>query len=190
MIEAYPSVPDEPFGYISGSVVFPGGVASVSDRTPVVAASLTAWPFKFDKPTPIDYARIWLVTHQTGAEARAGLYSNVDAHPSALLADLGAQALTATSDRAVTFDANLTVKGWVWLLIWIKNVATQATIRGPGSNFATQQQFPALDVFLQYPTFRPYLYIESAYPGSMPATAPAMIPAFEEKVPLPILGLT
>lgn len=185
----YPSLPPRGFGYTPYDYFFPEGLVSLATRTPSVKANVVAWPFFISGPATLEQVRMWLVTAQTAAAARAGIYSNNNARPANLIADLGEKALATGGGAAVSWDAAAPVDGWVWVLIWLKHVATQVSVTGPGDLTNTVGGFPAMDVFLEFPSFRSNLYLEAAYPGSMPAVAPAVVPSFEQKVPMPIIRL-
>jgi hypothetical protein len=128
-----------------------------------------------------------LVTHQTGAEAMAGVYSNANGRPASLITDLGTKDLgsasPANADWAIT---GLAVGGWFWALVWMKNVATQATVRRPTSaSFAINT--PVISSALEQNTNVGALYLVSAYPASMPASAPAVVPSATFGYPLVVL---
>lgn len=167
-------VPDP--GWPVGDERVPLGVLTWADLTPTTAAHAVAWPFF--TPAPIIPAKVFigLTTAQAGAAARAGIYTNANGRPAALVEDLGEIDLSATTGKRQFTTATLPVVGVFWAIIWLKNVVTQVTIRGP-SNIAGGSNMPLVSTGLVSQTFFTRgLYLAAAYPGAMPATAPAVAP--------------
>lgn len=172
-------------GYASGDYVLPASYVSGQNRTPSTNANVVAYPFFFPEPTSVDGLEIYLVTAQTGAEAMAGLYTNSSGRPATLIEDLGTADLSSGSGSTKTFSASSTVRGWVWALVWLKNVATQVTVTGVGTGVGGV--ISGSSNSLSAPTTRANLYLEAAYPGSMPSSAPAVAPSSTNNVPVAML---
>lgn len=178
------SFPNMFAGLASGDFVAPLGMHTTSNaRTPSTSATVCAWPFYFGEPTAIDRVRVNLVTAQTGAECRVGVYSNFRGRPLSLLVDGGTIDLSGSTGN---LDATVavTVRGRIWVLVWMKNVATQATLYGPTSmavGLGPNSVSPSSTAPLSF------LALTDTYPGSMPATAPSMGIASALTYPLPYL---
>lgn len=169
-------------GTTAGDYLMAPNVSSYTNRTPSTAANVTALPFYFAKPTAIDLLAIRLVTAQAGAEAMAGIYANNGSgRPGARLADLGTVSLAAGSGTDKTWSISLTVFGWIWVLVWFKDVATQVTVQGPNSTAVGP--IAHASTAIGSGEARAYLYLASAYPASMPSTAPAVVAATTANVP-------
>lgn len=169
------SIPVHP-GNTSGDWVLPFGSNGVcADGAPSTSANVTAWPFYFAKPTSITTLRMRLTTAQTGAEAMAGIYDNVNGRPNALLQDLGTVDLSTGSGSDKDWSiSTLSVSGWIWALVHMKNVATQATVRRPTATW-NPLMLPVVSGALTQFYNLPMLYLATAYPGSMPSSAPAVV---------------
>lgn len=168
-------VPDP--GWPVGDERVPLGVLTWADVTLGTSAHVVAWPFF--APAPIVPAKVFigLTTAQAGAAARCGIYTNGVGRPAALVEDLGELDLSATTGKRQFTTATLPVVGVFWALVWVKNVATQVTVRGP-SNVAGGSNMPLVGTGLvSQAFFTRGLYLASAYPGAMPATAPAVVPS-------------
>lgn len=187
-IDLFQSIFNRSPGITSGDWFLPAGITSITDRTPSILAFVTAWAFHFPISTSLSTLRMHLTLLQAGAEARAGIYSNANGRPVTLLQDLGTVNLATGSLTDKDWAVSLNVTGWVWVLIWLKNVATQATVKGP--NASTAMGTAQLSTALSSATGRAWLHLESAYPGSMPATAPAVIPNAAASVPLCMLRVS
>lgn len=161
----------EPAGFASGDYVWPRGVATVTDSTPSTSAHVVAWPFVFGRRTAIDRAGVYLATAQAGAACRVAAYDDDFGRPGSLLYDWNEIDLSSGSavDALQTVDASLL--GPAWVLVFVKNVATQATLRCR-SAVATPHGHLSL---AGYTTQRP-LGLATAYPASAPASAPSVAP--------------
>lgn len=166
----------------------PWGATGVgADQATATAAHVVAWPFYFGTPVSLKTLRTRLVTAQTGAEAMAGIYTNANARPAALVRDLGTKSLATGSGSYIDWSiTTLNLSGWFWALMWVKDVATQASFRRPTAN-AQPLGLPVISTALLQTNNGGYLYLESAYPGSMPATAPAVAVTTSLNVPLVML---
>jgi hypothetical protein len=159
-------------GFASGDYIVPLTVGTTTDKTPAIAANVTAWPFFVPVATALDRIGVYLTTAQSGAAAMFGLYSSVGGRPSALLVDAGELDLSSGGAANALKTVNYTVPAGVfWGLVWLKNVATQVTVKGPNALVPGFAGHPS-DVFSSTP--RGFLYLASAYPASMPLTAPAV----------------
>jgi hypothetical protein len=160
-------------GWPVGDERMPLGVLTWTDVTPATAATAYAWPFFAPHPIIPAKLSIALTTGQAGAAARGGIYTNAAGRPAALVEDLGELDLSATTGKRQFTTATLPVVGVFWAIVWLKNVATQATVRGPGgvaSNFV-----PVASTALVSSTgMTRSLILAAAYPGAMPAAAPAV----------------
>lgn len=161
-------------GWKSGDERYPIGVVSSATATPSTSAAVVAWPFHSPSPLRLAYVHMGLGTAQAGAEARAGIYSDgADGRPNALIEDLGTLDLSATTGKR-SWTATATVQGVFWVLVWLKNVATQATVVSPSASGASLLT-PVHNTIIGAGggTMRG-LWLTSTYPGSMPAAAPAV----------------
>jgi hypothetical protein len=107
-----------------------GETGALGNKTPTTSAFVVFYQFFAGGSTTLATARIALVTGQTGAEAWAALYEDDEGRPSDLIEDLGAQSLAGAAGD-IDWTPTATVQGFFWLGIYVKGVATQATVRGP-----------------------------------------------------------
>ena len=159
-------------GMPPGSHRLPYSVTGViADKTPDSVAVLHGWPFFVARSTALDVVRLHLVTALSGVEAMSGIYDDREGYPGSLLEDLGTVDLSEIRVSSRDFAATTTVAGWFWVMVWMKNVATPAMIRGPNSLAAAG----FMDVQSNARRFftHGYLALASAYPESMPDPAPA-----------------
>lgn len=174
-------------GATAGDWILPPGTATIADRTPSVNAAVSAIAFYFPRPVTIDNVRFHVTTGQTGAEIRGAIYAdNGFGRPGALIEDLGTGACTSSA-ADVTLAANSIVAGVVWIATFIKNVATQATFKGPGSQMAVLNMWQE-STALSAATVRPILRQTVAYPGSAPDPCTTFSSAATTpSVPLPMI---
>lgn len=172
-------------GYAAGDYVVPLNLVAAQDRTPSTSAQVTAWPFFFPAATPLDRIGVYLTTAQAGAAAMFGLYSNVGGRPGSLLLDCGELSLAAGSGaNALKTISYTTPVGLIWALCWVKDVATQVTVKGV---LYTAGGIVGLPSDTISGTMRGNLLLTSAYPASMPSTAPAVVPATTASTPAIIM---
>lgn len=160
-------------GWPVGDERAPPNVLTWTDVTPSTAAHVVAWPFF--APHPIVPAKVFigLTTPQTGAAAMAGIYTNAEGRPAALVEDLGELDLSATTGKRQFTAGTIPVAGVFWVAIWLKNVATQATIRGASNVIASFLPVVSTGLISSTAPSRGLL-LGAAYPASMPAAAPAV----------------
>lgn len=181
------AIPSAFGGLTAGDYIAPLGLITTAARTPSTSATVSAWPFHFAEPTPIDRIRMYLVTQQAGAEARYGFYTNSKGRPASLILDAGTVDLSTGTGTDKDTTVAVTLYGRIWLLIWVKNVATQATIQGAGATSVFAQGLgPGMASPVSTALFS-WLTLTDTYPGSMPATAPAMAMASSGLYPLAYL---
>lgn len=184
-----------PFQYSPGLVSFsvnsqymPGltGLSSYGTGTPSTTATRYYTYFTVPTDAVISGLALYLATGQTGAKARLGVYSNVNALPTALLADFGEVDLSGSAGIVEATSTTLRIRasqGGVWICTFMKNVATQATINGCGpAPFClpmTAAQIAAGN------SIRGYTTTGDAY-GALPSTvtSPATTAAGSNAVPL------
>lgn len=171
--------------YAAGDFIYPAGLGSVTDRTPSTSAHVSAWFFGSQLALRLDRVGVHLTTPQTGAACMLGLYSNNRGRPSALLLDAGEVSL-ASGSGLIAATISYSIIGPFWVLAWMKNVATQATIKGTstqaGGGFFPQPGFGTSSAAIIS------LGLDAAYPASMPATAPAVVTTgTSTSDPIPIL---
>jgi hypothetical protein len=157
-----------------------------AEVTPSTAARVYSWPFHVATLSTIDLVRFRLVIPQAGAEMKVGIYSSVGNRPNVLLADLGTVALSGAAGN-VDIATNQQIDGAFWLSIFLKNVATQATLRGPASNGLSLGGLPAeADVLVN--GVSGCLSVAEAYPaGGLPDLSPDLTPFIGLLVPVPVI---
>lgn len=154
-------------GYYHGDV--PGGTYSAATPSTSAIAYFGFFPIVDD--AVISALGVYLSTGQTGAEARLGVYSNVNGKPGTLIADFGTVDLSGSAGMVEAVGSlNISkYQGGVWLCVWMKNVATQATVICAGGTAAyypmTAAQIGAASNIRGYSA-------TAAYPANLPATAP------------------
>lgn len=163
------------FGFTAGDYVLPEGTTvAVTSRTPSTSAQVVAWPFRTGPVgNTFDRVGIGMITAQAGAAARFGFYTNLAGRPSTLISDSGELdcSVGGGTDLLLTISTFVPA-GVFWVLMWLKNVATQISAYGPGASMAPA--FMGQSPITTSQTIRNYLALASAYPGSMPAAAPAV----------------
>ena len=174
-------------GWTSGDYKFPIGIANTASATPSTTAHVVAWRFTAPRPTTFQTLHVYQVTAQTGGKAMAGLYSdNGSGRPGTLAEDLGTLDLSnaANDASALSWAVTATMHGNFWVLIWLKGIGTQVTVKSKGSIH------PGLDMAQKVTWFTDNAYNTlrslDAYPGSMPSTAPTMEPIGADMI-LPML---
>lgn len=167
--------------YAAGDYLRPLGVANVTSGTPATAAAAFGWPFFAPTQMTFDRVGVGLVTAQAGAACRIGAYRK---RGGPLLADFGELDLSAGSGTDVEATISFPVTGPFWLVVWLKNVATQATFLRPGAS--TTNHVGQLGLTAG-PTGSPLLRLADTYPGSMPSTMPAVVPTAVLNAALPQL---
>lgn len=172
-------------GYAAGDRAYPAGTITVTDRTPGVSARVTAWPFSSSIPLTIDRIGVYLTTPQTGAACRVGAYgSNRRGRLGALLLDAGELSLASGSGEILA-TVNFQFTGLIWVVVWMKNVATQATVKGIST--AANQSWPQPGWATSSSAYNA-MSLASAYPANLPTTAPAVTPAnYATTDPIPVL---
>lgn len=167
----------------SGDERLPIGPTTWTDATPSTVAAVVAWPFYSGREIQLAHVNIGLTTAQTGGEAMCGIYADDGTgRPGALIADLGTLDLSATTGKR-SWTATARVRGLFWVLIHLKNVATQVTVRSP--NGMVPFFLPIASNILVSGSAGPRgLWLQTAYPASMPATAPAVAPHTQANIVL------
>lgn len=163
------------FGFTAGDYVLPEGTAvALVSRTPSTSAQAVAWPFRTGPAgNTFDRAGIALITAQAGALMRMGAYTNLAGRPSTLIADWGQLDLSTGggTDMLLTISTFIPA-GIFWVVTWLQAVATQCSGYGSGATMAAA--FMGQQPITTSQTVRSYLSVNSAYPGAMPAAAPAV----------------
>lgn len=161
-------------GLTATDYLMPLGLGLSADRTPSTSARVTAMPFWVGTQQSFDRIGIYLTTAQSGAACRIGLYTN-NGHgrPANLLADFGELDLSSGGGALKLLTSSFSFSGIVWALIWLKNVGTQVTLRGPST--IASVSMPSVDPGGSNSNGR-WLALTAAYPASMPSTAPAVNP--------------
>lgn len=172
-------------GFKAGDHINPDGYGATADRTLSTSAIVYAHWFSSPRSVLIDRVGLFLVTSQTGAAARIGIYAPDGAgRPGALLLDAGELDLSTGDGSFVAATISLRWIGGIFVLTHFKNVATQATVKGPSGTFAGLPQ--AAPSAANSPSG--HMQLAAAYPGSMPASAPAVVPTVTGTVtPTPYL---
>lgn len=162
-------------GYAAGDFLYPQGGTLVTDRTPSTSARVTAWPFATSIPVTVDRIGVFLTTPQAGAACMVGIYgSNKRGRLGELLLDAGELSL-ASGSNLIAATISFRFVGFIWGVVWMKDVATQATVKGlsaAGANIS----FPQPGFGSSSGSYSG-LSLTSAYPASLPTTAPAVTPA-------------
>ena len=179
-------------GFASAEYIIPQGIVSLTDRTPSTSAQAGAYPFYFPQAKVIDRIFHYLTTAQVGAECRVGIYANSNGRPSTLILDAGTMDLATggAADKSLTIAQS--VSGWFWIVTFLKDVATQATLKGvntTGSSLAGSVVATTLSAAVAP---KPYLMANMTYPvGVLPAT-PAVVPTTSStsSMPVPMLRIT
>lgn len=174
-------------GFTAGDFVLPLGTHTLASTAPSTSAAAGAFPFCFPEPTNIDRLKYRLITQQAGAELMTGIYTNSNGRPATLISDLGTQDLSATSGSDKEYTVALELEGYVWVVVWMKNVATQATLRC--TTVSSFTNIPVPSGALTNATNGGIMGVAGAYPASMPATAPAVVPQGALAFPTPLIRI-
>lgn len=114
-------------GWPAGSYMPPSHVTGMSSSVLSTSALETVVPFILPRAVSLVSIGFPLVTHQTGAECRVGLYTHVNG-PSALIVDGGTIDLSSGGGTIKEATLSLTLgPGMVWACCQMKNVGTQVT---------------------------------------------------------------
>lgn len=163
-------------GYAAGDYIYPVTLIQTASGTPSTSAVAYAYPFYLPVPTPLDRISMYLVTAQTGGAARVGLYTpDYRGRPSTLIVDGGELDLSSGGGALKEATISVTLMGLIWGVIWLKNIATQVTVRGVStSQVGVPGLLPGSSTLLSAGTnVLPCLQLVAAYPASMPTTAGA-----------------
>lgn len=166
-----------PDGLASGNFQFPDNLAAPTTAPGATVAHAVAWPFTARRRLTYDRIGMQLTTPQAGAEARLAIYRDDFGTPKAaaggLILDAGTISL-ASGSGDILATINQSMLGPFWVVIFMKDVATQATITVRSvltHRTASVQGLAALST-----TIKSY-YVPLTYPGSAPDAAPSFTSA-------------
>lgn len=161
-------------GWAVGSYKIPAHIAQISDSSAITADLLTMQPILVQRRVQIDQLAMRVVTIQSGAAARLGLYDTdpVTLQPASLIVDGGELNLSDyTGDRWRTITATLK-PGIYWTACVMKSVTTMPTVRRVGG--ALYGHLLAGNM-TELSSNAAYRYLSAPYTyGALPATAPTM----------------
>jgi hypothetical protein len=164
-------------GWAVGNYRLPPNIAQMSDSATITANLLTLQPIVISRRVQIDRIALRLVTAQTGAAARLGLYGTDPEtnHPGKLVVDGGELSLAdTTGDRWRTVSVSLK-PGLYWTACLMKSVTTMPTVRRVGGSIYGHLSQPNLDEVGSSAAYR-YLEASQTY-GALPEDAPAATPS-------------
>lgn len=168
--------PEHP-GWAVGDYRVPPHIAQISDSATITSNLLTLQPIVISRRVQIDRIALRLVTAQTGAAARLGLYDTdpETRKPHKLVVDAGELTLDdTTGDRWRTVSLSLK-PGLYWTACILKSATTMPVVRRVGGAIYGHIPQQNLDEVGSSAAYR-YLEASQSY-GALPDDAPAATPS-------------
>lgn len=176
-------------GWPSGTYLAPANLSSAPGSSAVsTSALITFLPFVIPRSVTVTKIGLWLVTQQTGAECRLGIYTSDNGKPGTLIVDGGTLDLsTGTGSLKEVTISQALGPGMVWVACHMKNVATAVTVTRMG--FASGQYVLGSAAYLgSQATGNRYYQQSTAYGSPLLATAGAVTAASGSDAPVTVLG--